>query len=194
MRNWKLYVKKYRALLFVFVLALAALPLAVSDDEKKRCGYVMLVMGGLWVTDAVPIPITALLPMFFMPVLGLAPAKNVASKYIKDSTMMFTGGLIMALAVEKVELHRHLALNFLLLVGQQPHRLMIGFSVISWFLSMWISNTATIAMLLPCVEAVLETLQSSNVGAEHPGEDHALEEVVALTKAGNENALREDND
>ncbi|ELU04339.1 hypothetical protein CAPTEDRAFT_211152 [Capitella teleta] len=116
-------------------------------------------MAVYWMTEALPLGVTALLPIVALPVLGITGAKQAASNYIKDSNMVFMGGLIMAISLEKSGLHKRMALRILMFIGTSPARLLFGFMLASWFLSMWISNAAATAMMMPVAEAALQQLK-----------------------------------
>ncbi|ESN98503.1 hypothetical protein HELRODRAFT_84633, partial [Helobdella robusta] len=122
--------------------------------KEARCAYTILVMATFWITEVIPLPATALIPLIFYPFLGVMPGKDVAKYYMQDSTMIFIAGLMMALAIEKVDLHKRVATGILLKIGATPTKILIGFVIPAWFLSMWISNTAATSMLVPAVEAV----------------------------------------
>lgn len=90
---------------------------------------------------------------------GIMTTDAVGREYMKETNMMFISGLMVAIAVEHSNLHRRVALKVLLLIGTSPALLMLGFMLSTMFLSMWISNTATTAMMVPIVDAVLSQLE-----------------------------------
>ncbi len=112
-------------------------------------------MAWWWVTEAVPLAATALLPLVLLPLWKVQPAAEVAPNYASNSIFLFLGGFLLALAVQQSGLHRRIALHILWALGDRPHRVVLGFLVASAALSMWLSNTATTMMLLPIALSVL---------------------------------------
>jgi hypothetical protein len=107
------------------------LPVAFSQggSEEMRCAYVILLMATYWMTEALPLPVTSLMPMVLFPFMGIMSTNEVAINYLKSTNFMFLGGLILALAVEHSGLHQRVALKILLLIGTSPKNLLLGFMI-----------------------------------------------------------------
>jgi sodium-dependent dicarboxylate transporter 2/3/5 len=138
---------------------LAALVLALPEPagmsaDGLRTAAIAIWMAIWWMTEAVAIPVTALLPLVLFPVAGVLSMADAASPYAADLIFLFMGGFFLAAAMEHHGLHRRVALAIVAAVGTGPRRIVLGFMLATAFLSMWISNTATAAMMLPIGVAV----------------------------------------
>lgn len=108
-----------------------------------------------WITEAIPIPATSLLPLVLFPLTNSLDMKVTASSYGDETIFLFMGGFIIALAMEKWNLHRRIAISIISLVGTNMDRIVLGFMIATGFLSMWISNTATAMMMIPIGLAII---------------------------------------
>ncbi|MEC9299674.1 MAG: SLC13 family permease [Pseudomonadota bacterium] len=162
----------------VFVFMLLFVDLDPGNPAVTRMAAIILLMAIWWITEAIPLSATALLPIVLFPLMGIMRGRelsaareidletatftdgfsasdfdiifpNVANQYMDWVILLFMGGFMIAVVVEKWNLHRRIALNILRIIGGQPHRLVLGFMVATGFLSMWLSNTATAIMMMP---------------------------------------------
>jgi len=122
-------------------------------------------MAIFWVTQAIPIAATSLIPLAAYPLLGIQSAKTVSPAYVDASIWLFFGGFVIALGIEKWGLHRRIALHIVHLIGASPRLIVLGFMLATAFLSMWISNTASTMLMLPIALALLTMLAESSRGA-----------------------------
>jgi sodium-dependent dicarboxylate transporter 2/3/5 len=128
-----------------------------------------VLMATLWVTEAIPIPVTALLPIALFPLLtaGGVSVRAAAGPYAHEVIFLFLGAFLLAQSVQQWGLHRRFALRTISMVGCAPRRLVGGFMVATAFLSLWVSNTATAAMMLPIATSVIDLVRK---GAERAGQ------------------------
>lgn len=124
--------------------------------ESLRVLAIAWTMGAWWVTEALPLGLTALLPAGAFPLLGLVDATTVSRAYTSPIIMLLLGGFMLALMIERTGAHRRIALKTLIGVGASPRRLVLGFAIAAGALSMWISNTATTLVMMPIAIAVAD--------------------------------------
>lgn len=136
---------------FLFML----LPIDPTNGPASRLAAVAALMATWWITDAIPLFVTALLPIFLFPLLGIMGGGATAPIYFNSTIVLFIGGFMIALTMEKWNLHRRIALNIIHAVGGGPTRIVLGFMIAAGFLSMWISNTATAVMMVPIGLAIV---------------------------------------
>ncbi len=117
-----------------------------------------------WITEAIPIAVTALLPIILFPLTGALDVNTTTMSYGHQYVFLYMGGFILAIAIEKWDLHRRIALSIISLVGTKLVHVVLGFMLATAFLSMWISNTATSVMMLPIGIAIVKQFESSGVG------------------------------
>lgn len=123
-------------------------------ETQRRAAAVMALTAILWLTEAVPVGVSSLLPAALFPLLGVMSAEKVAPAYFKDIVLLFLGAMLLALGLERWGLHRRLALFVLARAGGRPRRLVLGFAAATALLSMWLNNTATALLMIPIAEAV----------------------------------------
>jgi sodium-dependent dicarboxylate transporter 2/3/5 len=150
--------------LVVSVIILLFFDLDPSNPLVTRTAAVAALMAIWWITEAIPIPATALLPVALFPMLGIMSGKATAATYFNNVIFLFIGGFIVALAMQRWNLHRRIALRIMLLIGSSPKRIILGFMVATAFLSMWISNTATTMMMVPIAMAVIFKMKEAAPG------------------------------
>ena len=163
------------------VVALAVyllIPPAVIGDSGEvarglsQPGRAVAAVGALmavfWITEALPIAATALMPIALFPLLtgGAVGVDDATAPYADDLIYLFMGGFMLALGMQQWGLHRRIALHTILIVGTRPAALVAGFMIASAFLSMWVSNTATVVMMLPIAMSVIELVRRE-LGERH---------------------------
>jgi sodium-dependent dicarboxylate transporter 2/3/5 len=132
------------------------------DPAKPEIGYTLACAVWIaiwWITEALPLAITSLLPVALFPLLGIMDGQTVSAAYFNHVIFLFLGGFLVALAMERWNLHRRIALNILRLTGTSKARILLGFMLATAFLSMWISNTATAMMVVPILMSVLVQIE-----------------------------------
>ena len=141
------------------------------SQPGRATAAVGVLMAVWWLTEAIPISATALLPLVLLPLTGAMGIKDAASPYANDVIYLFMGGFMLGLAMEKWGLHKRIALTTLLIVGTGPRRIIAGFMIASAMLSAWVSNTATAVMMLPIALSVISVVAMQHAPAGTACED-----------------------
>ena len=149
---------------FLFAVLLFCILLLIGNldplkPQLNTMAAIAVMMAILWITEAIPLPVTSLIPLIFFPLLGLLSAEEIASSYMNSIIFLFLGGFLIAIAMEKWELHKRIALKIITIFGGTPKSIILGFMASGALLSMWISNTATALMLLPIGISVITKLE-----------------------------------
>jgi len=163
-RKW--YQRNLRAIgtlvgLSIFVMTLLTAPPEGMSADAWNVAGMSLLMAIWWMTEAVPIPVTSLVPLAVLPVLQVADIRSAAAPYAHPLIYLFLGGFLIAEAIQRAGLHRRIALFILSRTGDSPHAIVAGFMLSVAFLSMWVSNTATTLMILPIGISVVQLAASS---------------------------------
>jgi solute carrier family 13 (sodium-dependent dicarboxylate transporter), member 2/3/5 len=143
-----------------FVILLLIGDLDPTRPQVNTMAAIAVLMAILWITEAIPLAATSLIPLIFFPITGILSAEEIASSYMNSIIFLFLGGFLIAIAMEEWSLHKRIALKILTIFGGSPTSIIIGFMVSGALLSMWISNTATALMLLPIGMAVIQKIEN----------------------------------
>ncbi len=169
-------------ILFFIILNL---PFELVSEQGDKVIAVAIWMIVWWVTEAISISVSALLPLILFPLLKVMPIADVGANYGSPIVFLFFGGFVMALALEKVNLHRRIALNIIKLTGTTPNKVVLGFMIATAALSMWISNTATTVVMLPIAMSVIGLLVNDEDGFTKDDQNFALSVMLGIAFAAN---------
>ena len=142
-----------------------------------------------WITEAVSISVTALLPLLLFPLLDVMPMTDVGANYGSPIIFLFFGGFVLALALEKVNLHRRIALTIINLTGTTPNKVILGFMIATATLSMWISNTASTVVMLPIALSVIHLLIDDEDGFTKKDRNFALSVMLGIAFSANSGGI-----
>ncbi|TAE18766.1 MAG: SLC13/DASS family transporter [Bacteroidetes bacterium] len=152
---------------------------------KPIAQHVLAVMAWMlvwWIGEAIDLAVTALLPIVLFPLLGIMDVENTTKSYGSSVIFLFMGGFLIALALERCNLHLRIALNIVRMTGTKPNRIILGFMFATAFLSLWISNTATTVMMLPIATSVLALLDAQE-GTRKGMDNFALTLLLGIAYA-----------
>jgi len=161
-----------------FVVVLLFHPFAIPPSANAALASTLWI-AIWWVTEAIPIPATSLLPIVLFPLTGVVDAAAATAPYADPVVFLLLGGFLLALGIERWGLHRRIALTVVSFVGMEPDRLLLGFMVATAFLSMWISNSATAMLMVPIGTAVIVALGTIDEHEQPPTERSDEDELVA---------------
>ena len=145
--------------LILFAVILIFGNLDPSNPAVTKMAAIAALMAVWWVTEAVPLAATSLIPLVLFPVMGILKGEEIASSYINSVIFLFLGGFLLAIAMENWGLHKRIALKIITMFGGSPASIILGFMAAAAFLSMWISNTATAVMMLPIGLAIISKME-----------------------------------
>lgn len=165
------------ALFFYFVN-----PFAVAEKASIVLAIAALMITW-WVTEALPMPVVALMPLILFPILSISDIRTVAPNYMDSVIFLFMGGFMLGLAIEKWSLHRRIALGIVKITGTSGNRIILGFILATGFISMWISNTATTMMMFPIALSVIHVVKEGGGSGNHRNFNLAL--MLSIAYASN---------
>ncbi|MFC2124712.1 SLC13 family permease [Bacteroidota bacterium] len=164
----------------LFLVIIYWLDLRDLSDQGQAVLACTIWIAVWWITEPIPIPVTSLLPLVIFPLSGALDISTTASSYGNKMIFLYMGGFMIAIAMEKWNLHKRIALNIIKSVGTNASSIILGFMIATALLSMWISNTATTLMMLPIALAVTSQLTEIFRKGDREGRDESGKFGVAL--------------
>jgi solute carrier family 13 (sodium-dependent dicarboxylate transporter), member 2/3/5 len=163
------FSKQQLKFIFLFIgIAVALVFYFINPFGVHERASIVLAVAALmitwWVTEALPMPVVALMPLILFPLLNISDIKSVAPNYMDSVIFLFMGGFMLGLAIEKWNLHRRIALGIVKITGTSGNRIILGFILATGFISMWISNTATTMMMFPIALSVIHVIKDGGGG------------------------------
>jgi solute carrier family 13 (sodium-dependent dicarboxylate transporter), member 2/3/5 len=149
--------------LVLFLVALFVNPFGVDAKAAKVLAIAALMITW-WVSEALPMPVVALIPLVLFPLMNIMPIKEVSAGYADSNIFLFMGGFMIGLAIEKWHLHKRIALTIVNITGTSGNRIVLGFILATGLLSMWLSNTATTMMMYPIAASVIHVIKENHKG------------------------------
>jgi sodium-dependent dicarboxylate transporter 2/3/5 len=133
---------------------------SIENHNAKIVAAISILMAVWWITEAVPLSVTSLIPLILFPLFGVVSASQTAEAYMNSTIFLFIGGFLIAIAMERWHLHKRIALKVVKIFGTGPSKIILGFMTATGFISMWISNTATCLMILPIGLAIIYKVEN----------------------------------
>ncbi len=169
----------------ILFLIILNLPFELVSEQGDMVIATAVWMVIWWITEAVSISVTALLPLILFPLLKIMPINDVGANYGSSIVFLFFGGFVMALALEKVNLHKRIALSIIKITGTTPNKVVLGFMIATAALSMWISNTASTVVMLPIAMSVIGLLINDADGFTKSDQNFALSVMLGIAFSAN---------
>ena len=169
----------------ILFLIILFFPKEIINPTAQKVIAVGAWMVSWWVTEAVSISVTALIPLTIFPFVGIMNIEAVASNYAHPIVFLFFGGFVIALALEKVNLHRRIALSILKITGTNANGVVLGFMISTALMSMWISNTASTVVMLPIALSVIKLLINDEDGFTKNDQNFALSIMLGIAFSAN---------
>ncbi len=173
----------------ILFFAIQNLPTVLVSEKADAVIAVALWMVIWWITETVNIAVTALLPLLLFPLINVMPIAEVGNNYGSPIIFLFFGGFVLALALEKVNLHKRIALNIIRITGRTPNKVVLGFMIATAFMSMWISNTASTVVMLPIAISVIRLLIDDEDGFTKGDKNFALSVMLGIAFAANSGGI-----
>ena len=173
----------------ILFFAIQNLPIVLVSEKADAVIAVALWMVIWWITETVNIAVTALLPLLLFPLINVMPIAEVGNNYGSPIIFLFFGGFVLALALEKVNLHKRIALNIIRITGRTPNKVVLGFMIATAFMSMWISNTASTVVMLPIAISVIRLLIDDEDGFTEGDKNFALSVMLGIAFAANSGGI-----
>lgn len=173
------FLKTLGPLVFVVFLCIDA-PASLGETGFYLIG-ITVWMAIWWISEVVPISVTALLPIVLFPLSGILSISETTQQFGHKYVFLYVGGFILAIAIERWNLHKRIALQIIKFIGSKASYLILGFMLATAFLSMWISNTATTVMMLPIAIAIANQIQNQNL--DHPNQSALFSKALMLSIA-----------
>lgn len=168
-------------LLFIVVLILNPFKMDAISVKVLAAAVLMIFW---WISEAIPMPVVALVPLFLFPLMGISTVAETAAPYSNEVIFLFMGGFLIGLGIEKWNLHKRIALNIVAMTGTSGNKILLGFILSTGFISMWLSNTATTMMMYPIAASVISVVFEMNE-PEKSKKNFALTMMLAIAYASN---------